>query len=225
MRLGTFTPDYTAYEDLLAGVPRVRVHHIELAAESGFAIAPSALGEEIRRHGLRALLLSNLCNPTGRVLRGEVLAGWIAAARKRRVTLLLDEYYPPYVWNGPAPVSAARYVENVDEDPVWLFDGLTKNYHYPGWRIGWTLGPRGMIETLARAGSALHGGASRWEQRAALPLLEPDRAQRETQAMRDAFRPKRDLLVARLKERGMVLAREPEGTFYGWASVAGLPRP
>jgi aspartate/methionine/tyrosine aminotransferase len=38
--------------------------------------------------------------------------------------------------------SAARYVEDVDRDPVVLFDGLTKNWRYPGWRITWTVGPK-----------------------------------------------------------------------------------
>jgi hypothetical protein len=46
----------------------------------------------------------------------------------------LDEFYSHYVWNGPAPISAAAYVEDVDSAPVLVIDGLTKNYRYPGWR-------------------------------------------------------------------------------------------
>ncbi len=225
IKLGYFTPDYTAYEDLLGGVPRVHVHHIPLKPEDGYAITPDALAHEIEHAELQALLVSNPCNPTGRVVRDAELAGWIARARTRSVTLLLDEYYSHYIWNGAAPVSAARSVDNVDDDSVLIFDGLTKNFRYPGWRLGWTLGPKKVIETLTCAGSALDGGPSRWEQRAALALLAPDRAQQETQAMRDAFKPKRDLVVARLKEMGLTFAREPEGTFYAWASIAKLKPP
>lgn len=36
--------------------------------------------------------------------------------------------------DGDGLVSAARYVDDVDADPVVLFDGLTKNWRYPGWR-------------------------------------------------------------------------------------------
>ncbi len=222
VRIGYFTPDYTAYEDLLGGVPRVKGHHIPLKPADGFAISPDALVALVEKDELRALLVSNPCNPTGRVVRDGELAAWLARARTRKVALLLDEYYSHYVWNGTAPVSAARHVDNVDEDQVLIFDGLTKCYRYPGWRIGWTLGPKKLIETLTCSGSALDGGPSRWEQRAVLPLLQPDRAQQETQAMRDAFRPKRDLMVARLKEMGVAFPREPEGTFYAWGSVAGL---
>jgi aspartate/methionine/tyrosine aminotransferase len=224
-RLGYFTPDYTAYEDLLGGVPRVHCHHIALEPEDGFAIAPERLGREMAGNGLGALLVSNPCNPTGRVIRDRELSDWLALARAGNVTLLLDEYYSHFVWNGPAPVSAAAAVEDVDRDPVLLFDGLTKNFRYPGWRVGWTIGPRRMIEALTAAGSALDGGASRWEQRAVLPIVEPDRAERETGAMRAAFRPKGELLRARLEKAGLRFASPIEGTFYGWASVEDLPPP
>ena len=58
--------------------------------------------------------------------------------------------------------------------------------------------------------SALDGGAPRWLQRAALPLVEPEHASQETQAMRDAFRPKRDVMVKRLKEMDVIFPRDTE---------------
>src|SRR5207245_26365 len=121
------------------------------------------------------------CNPTGNVVQGEELARLVAIARERGVTLLLDEFYSHFVYTpegrpGPGPVSAAAYVEDVEKDPVILFDGLTKSFRYPGWRVGWALGPSAMMETMARAASSIDGGASRIAQRAALVVLEPSRA-------------------------------------------------
>ncbi|MEK7865599.1 MAG: pyridoxal phosphate-dependent aminotransferase [Planctomycetota bacterium] len=225
VRLGYFTPDYTAYEDLIGGVPRVRPCHIPLRAEEGFSIDPAELSRVVRRRRLDGLLVSNPCNPTGRVLRDGELASWVALARDSGAALLMDEFYSHFVWNGPAPVSAAAFVEDVDRDPVLVVDGLTKSWRYPGWRVGWTVGPRAWIETLTRSGSAIDGGGPRWLQRAAVPLVGAARAERETRAMRAAFRPKRDLMVERLRAMGVEFPREPEGTFYCWGSVAGLPRP
>ena len=82
-----------------------------------------------------------------------------------------------------------------------------------------------MMETLGRAASAIDGGPSQPIQRAALEVLEPDRADRETDAVRAVFRRKRDLLVERLGEMGIRCAREPDSTFYAWASIADLPEP
>jgi N-succinyldiaminopimelate aminotransferase len=225
IRIGYFTPDYTAYEDLLGGIPRVTPVHIPLPIERGFAIAPDELEDNILRSGLHALLISNPCNPTGRLIRGGELQSWVDMARRQGTALVMDEFYSHFVWNGAAPVSAAGFVEDVDKDPVMLIDGLTKNYRYPGWRIGWTLGPSDWIETLTRSGSAIDGGAPRWLQRATIPIVEPARAFLETQAMRDSFRAKRDLMLETLKGMGVLFPRDPEGTFYCWGSVENLPHP
>jgi aspartate/methionine/tyrosine aminotransferase len=225
IKIGYFTPDYTAYEDLLGGIARITPIHISLAAEDGFAISAARLEGEILRHGLNAILLSNPCNPTGRVIRDDELQSWVSLARQHRTALVMDEFYSHFIWNGCAPVSAAACIEDVDRDPVIVIDGLTKNYRYPGWRIGWTLGPADWIETLTCSGSAIDGGTPRWLQRAAVPLVEPEHAWRETQAMREAFRPKRDLMLDHLKSMGIVFPRDPEGTFYCWGSVEKLTPP
>ena len=119
--------------------------------------------------------------------------------------------------------SAARYVENVDTTPVVIFDGLTKNWRYPGWRVTWTVGPRDVIDAVASAGSFLDGGGSKPMQRAAVPLLALDHARAETAAIQQAFAKKRDLLVAGLRRLGVTIDCEPQGTFYVWGSVADLP--
>jgi aspartate/methionine/tyrosine aminotransferase len=124
------------------------------------------------------------------------------------------------VWTGTERVvSAARYVEDVDRDPVVIFDGLTKNWRYPGWRVTWTVGPRAVIEAVASAGSFLDGGGSKPLQRAAIPLLDPEAALAETEAIHRCFDEKRRLLVAGARRLGMTIDREPDGTFYVWARL------
>ena len=124
----------------------------------------------------------------------------------------------------PGPIAtAARYVEDVNRDPVVIFDGLTKNWRYPGWRICWTVGPKAVIEALGSAGSFLDGGGSRPLQRAAVSLLEPREVLAETLALQSAFARKRRLMLDRARRMGLVIDREPEGTFYLWASLENLP--
>ncbi len=178
---------------------------------------------------MAALLLSNPCNPTGKHLRGGDLASWVALARELDCALLFDEFYSHYVWNSRAtdlPMeSAARYVEDVERDPVIIFDGLTKNWRYPGWRVTWTVGPRKVIEALASAGSFLDGGGSKPLQRAAIPLLEDAHVIAETKAIHAAFGAKRDRLLAGLARLGITTDRAPDGTFYIWGKVDSLPPP
>jgi aspartate/methionine/tyrosine aminotransferase len=116
-------------------------------------------------------------------------------------------------------------VRDVDRDPVILFDGLTKNWRYPGWRVTWTVGPKKVIEAVASAGSFLDGGGSRPLQRAAIPLLEDAHVIAETNAIQTAFRGKRDRLLSGLERLGIRIDRAPDGTFYVWGRVDGLPPP
>ena len=106
-----------------------------------------------------------------------------------------------------------------------IFDGLTKNWRYPGWRVTWTVGPQSVIEAVASAGSFLDGGGNRPLQRAAIPLLDEAHVAAETRAIHQRFREKRDLMLSRLERMGVRFDRAPEGTFYAWGNLAGLPPP
>jgi aspartate/methionine/tyrosine aminotransferase len=229
VNLGHFLPDYTAYEELLDIFKAFTAIPILLESEHGYAFGAEELRREILGRGLSAILTSNPCNPTGKLVDGEDLRRWVDTARELDCTLLLDEFYSHYIYRAPPgqlPVeSAARYVEDVDRDPVVLFDGFTKNWRYPGWRVTWTLGPKTVVDALASAGSFLDGGGSKPLQRAAVPLMEVDHVVAETKAIQSAFRSKRDYLLSQLERLGVRLDRAPEGTFYVWGNVERLPPP
>jgi aspartate/methionine/tyrosine aminotransferase len=229
VNLGHFLPDYTAYEELLDVFKAFTAIPILLEGERGYAFSVDDLIREIQGRGLSALLLSNPCNPTGKLVQGDELARWVRIGREQDCSLLIDEFYSHYIWTGrpgQLPIeSAARYVEDVDRDPVVIFDGLTKNWRYPGWRVTWTVGPAKVIEAVASAGSFLDGGGSRPLQRAAISLLSEDLVQKETLAIHAAFREKRDKMIARLERIGIRPDRAPDGTFYVWGNLSSLPPP
>ena len=229
VNLGHFLPDYTAYEELLDIFKAFTSIPILLEGDRGYSFTPEDFRREVLGRGLSAVLMSNPCNPTGRLVDGEDMAKWVGIARELDCALLIDEFYSHYIYRarpGALPVaSAARFVEDVDRDPVLLFDGFTKNWRYPGWRVTWAIGPKSVVETLASAGSFLDGGGSKPLQRAAVPLLNEDHVVKETMAIQTAFRAKRDRMLSQLERLGVRVDRAPEGTFYVWGNVGGLPAP
>src|ERR1035438_7881496 len=229
VNLGHFLPDYTAYEELLDIFKAFTAIPILLEGERGYAFSAQDLRREITGRGFGAVLLSNPGNPTGKHVEGEELERWVDTARDLDCTLLMDEFYSHYIYRSPPgrlPVeSAARYVEDVDKDPIVLFDGLTKNWRYPGWRVTWSIGPKSVIEAFASAGSFLDGGGSNPLQRAAIPLLAEDHVVAETRAIQTAFRIKRDYMLSHLERLGVRIDRAPDGTFYVWGNVDQLPAP
>ena len=238
INMGHFLPDYTAYEELLSIFKAFIPIPILLEPDLGYQAPLDMVKREIQGRGLKAMLLSNPANPTGQVIEGERLAQWVQLARNYRCSLILDEFYSHYIYNGetefpgrnpgsatPKMVSAAAQVEDVDRDPVIIVDGLTKNWRYPGWRISWTLAPKEVVHAIASAGSFLDGGANNPFQAEVLGLLEPECVVQETAAIQAAFRAKRDYTLDRLYKMGVTVEVEPAGTFYVWANLSHLPPP
>lgn len=230
-RVGYQVPDYTAYEDMLNyQMPRITPVLVPTEEKHGFGLPGADFAAAVKECKLDAYIFSNPCNPTGKVIRGGDLQAYVDTARKQRCTVIFDEFYSHFHYTtvgkpAKGPVSAAEYVEDVDRDPVLLVDGLTKSFRYPGWRVGWTVGPAAMIEVLGRAASAIDGGPGQPIQRAAVDVLQPDRADQETTAVRNVFTRKRNLMVGWLKEQGIRCSPVTEGTFYAWGCIADLPKP
>jgi hypothetical protein len=228
INLGHFLPDYTAYEELLGVFRMFSPIPILLESERGYAFSAADLRREVMGRGLSAILASNPSNPTGKVIGGAELAGWVAAARELDCALIFDEFYSHYIWRPDLVAqggieTAARYVDDVDRDPVVILDGLTKNWRYPGWRVTWAVGPKRVIEGVVSAGSFLDGGGSRPLQRKAIELLAPAAALAETKAIQQVFGKKRSRLLNGLRDLGFTVDLPPEGTFYVWASTEHLP--
>ena len=231
VNLGHFLPDYTAYEELLDIFKAFTAIPILLEGERGYAFTVEDLRREVQGRPLRGAAAVEPCNPTGKLVQGDELAAWVAAGARARLHPAARRVLRPHYVSITAPAgrlpieSAARYVEEVNRDPVILFDVLTKNWRYPGWRTTWTIGPRQVIEAVASAGSFLDGGGSKPLQRAAIPLLASAHAIAETEAIHAVFGAKRERMLSGLARLGIETDRAPDGTFYVWGRVDKLPPP
>lgn len=231
MHVGHFLPDYTAYEELLDQFDRFIPIPTPLDPERGYNFSAHELEAEIIARGLSAVLLSNPCNPTGKLIGGSQLEQWVDVGRRLHSYLIFDEFYANYIWDPVAAsqncgsVSAAQYVQDVNKDPIILLDGLTKNWRYPGWRVGWTIAPKDVIDGLGSVGSFMDGGASHPMQKAAIPLLDYDNAEAEAASIRRVFGGKRSYMLRRLVSMGVRVNVAPAGSFYVWGDVSGLPAP
>ena len=229
-RIAYKNPDYTAYEDYLYPLRR-SCELLELRAEEtdGFTIPDARFEEFMRQVRPDAFIFSNPCNPTGQAIQGESMQRYIAAARDANCLLSADEFYANFAFNEdstPAqdPISALPYVEDVDRDPVIVFDGLTKGFRYPGWRAGWAVGPKYVIEMINRAASAVDGGPATMVQRATIQALAKGQAEEELAATRAEFAIKRKMMIEGLAALGIKTASHPPlGTFYVWANIGELP--
>ena len=132
-RIAYKNPDYTAYEDYLYSLRnRCVLLPIRASEQDAFSIPAETLENFIHQERANVFVFSNPCNPTGELISGETLESYVATARRENCLIGSDEFYSHFIYNedgSPAngPVSAAEFVEDVDRDPVVIFDGLTKS--------------------------------------------------------------------------------------------------
>lgn len=240
-QVGYFIPDYTAYEQALGLFVRVSPVPL-LHRDVNEAIMPaSEFAFQMGGAGIGCMLLSNPANPTGQSIEGELLEEYVKIARKLECSIIMDEFYSHYYYDGeaidpvdggadddsnwPKTVSSAKYIDDVNVDPILIVNGLTKNWRCPGFRICWIVAPAPIVTLLASAGSFLDGGANAPLQRLALPLMDLDFIRKDTWALQRHFKKKRDYLLTELEKLGITVQWKPRATFYVWADISNLPEP
>jgi len=93
----------------------------------------------------RGIVIINPNNPTGAVYSKEILLELIEVAKKYNLVIFADEIYDKLILDGKKNISIASLT---DEVPVVTFNGLSKSFLAPGWRIGWAIisGPKELLE-------------------------------------------------------------------------------
>jgi len=84
----------------------------------------------------KAIVLINPNNPTGAVYSRETIEGIVDICRQNNMIILSDEIYDKMLFDD----NQMCYPSSISEDvPVVSFNGLSKNYLAPGWRMGWMI--------------------------------------------------------------------------------------
>ncbi len=96
-----------------------------------------------------AILVITPNNPTGAAIDEKTMKAMIDLAGEYELPLISDEIYDMMTFSGKH-VSAARLAKDV---PIIGFNGISKVYLAPGWRIGWTYfqDPEGKLAPLKDA--------------------------------------------------------------------------
>jgi len=155
----------------------------------------------------RILILNSPSNPTGAVFPREVVASLMQFAARYDLWVLADEVYEEIVFDdahiSPFPVDPARTVS---------LNSFSKTYSMTGWRVGYaSTGNAELAQVMAKIQepqiSSVPGPAQKAAEAA---LLGPQDCVAQ---MRDAYRERRDAVVALLRSRDL-FSYEPRGAFY-----------
>ena len=161
-------------------------------------------------HGL---ILASPANPTGTIIPPEELARIATVCAARGIRIISDEIYHGLSYGAPAH-SMLEYAP----DAVVL-NSFSKYFSMAGWRLGWVVFPRDLIEAArARMGNLFLMPPS-LAQHAGLTAFD---CREELDGHVATYRRNRELLLAALPALGLQEIAPPDGAFYIYADVGHL---
>lgn len=167
----------------------------------------------------RAIVIVSPNNPTGSVLGGDSLNAIAALARAHDLAVVSDEVYERITYGVRPHVSIAS-LPGMAERTITL-NGYSKAYSMTGWRLGYVAADRAIIQALNKLHQINTTSAASFVQTAGIAALTGESG--EVEAMREAYRRRRDFLVPRVNAIPGLSCREPDGAFYLFINAKGLP--
>src|SRR5579875_2995801 len=166
--------------------------------------------EELISPRTKAIIFCNPSNPTGKVYSREQVSNLVRFALDHNLYLISDEIYEDIIFEGSMH-NAAAFESGYDR--VITVGGFSKSYAMTGWRIGYMIASKTLIDACNKIQQQTITCASSVSQYAALKALEDE----ETPVrFSQIFKKRRDLVINLLSEIEGLHVRKPEGTFYAF---------
>jgi aminotransferase len=209
-----FSPFYENYgaDAILSGATPIFVH----LEPPNWDFDP----EELRRafaQGVKAVVLCNPSNPTGRVFTEGELRFILELAQEYDAFVITDEVYEHIVY----PPHKHVYMSGLPgaSERVIMCGSLSKTYSITGWRLGWVFARPDVIDGVRKVHDFLTVGAAAPLQQAAVTALElPDSYYASLQ---ESYLRKRSLFLDYLRRSGLSFT-EPQGAYYVLVDISAL---
>jgi aspartate aminotransferase len=200
-------PSWVSYEAcvLMAGGTPIWVPHSE-----GFCDAPI---EEFISSKTKMIVINTPSNPLGVVYDREFLKKVSDLAVDKNLLVMSDEIYEKIIFEGNH-YSLAGF-DGMFERTITI-NGFSKTYSMTGWRLGYAVAPKWIIEKMNVMQSHSVSHPSSFVQYAALEALKMDES--FIKQMVSEFKARRDMIMKKLDELGIKYA-PPKGAFYIFMNV------
>lgn len=202
-------PLYASY-NLLVSQNSVNIVSIHTQVENGFSLPTEEVIARLITDKTRAILISNPCNPTGRVYTKQEVYRIAKIAKEHDLYIFADEVYREFIYDDIELTSFAQ-IEDI-RDRVVLIDSTSKRYSVCGARIGSIASKnKDFMKQVLKLAQA----------RLSAPLLEqigatsfsrvPEEYIKKSQI---EYGKRRDIIYEALSKMDGVVCHKPQGAFY-----------
>jgi aspartate aminotransferase len=208
-------PYWVSYSDLVQ-MTGAKAVIVPTTAASLFKISPEQLRGAITPR-TRLLMMNSPSNPTGSVYTRSELAALADVMLNTQAAILSDEIYEQLTYGTAKPTCIATLRPELRERTITI-SGASKSYAMTGWRMGWTVAPKPVIEAMGTIQGQQTSCTSSVSQYALLAAL--DGPQECVAEMRSEFQARRDLVCERLRKIPGITFPTPDGAFYVFFDVS-----
>ena len=209
-------PGFPIYESMInyTGAKAVPFNSIE---NKKFSINPDKILSLINKK-TRLLILNNPHNPTGRFTEKAVIDKLAQGLLSfPHVAILSDEIYDRLIFDNKEIPTLLNYPNLYDR--LIVLNGWSKTYAMTGWRLGWGVWPKNLIEHIFKFCVNNHSCVNTAAQYGAIAALNgPETHLKE---MMNEFKVRRNLIVDGLKNLKGIECDLPGGTFFVFPNVKG----
>ena len=207
-------PMYVTYEATLQA-PGATIVPVPQRAENDFHLDAEDVARAITPR-TRAIYFATPCNPTGAMMTRATLERVAQLAVQHDLWVVSDEVYATLTF-GSEHVSIAGLPGMADR--AVTIGSLSKSHAMTGWRMGWIVGPKVLIDHVHNLSMAMLYGLPTFLQRGAVVALEQDLSEVET--MRATYQRRRDACVARLSQVPGLKCLSPDAGMFMMLDVRG----
>jgi len=214
-------PYWVSYSDLVE-MTGARAVIVPTRMETGFKLTPAQLKAALTPR-TRLLMINSPCNPTGTVYTRAELAALADVMLTTHAAILSDEIYEQLTYGDAKPTCVATLRPELRDRTITI-SGASKSYAMTGWRMGWTIAPKPLVDAMGNIQSQETSCPSSVSQYALLAAL--DGPQDCVAGMRREFQVRRELVCERLRRIPGVKFVVPDGAFYLFFDVSayfGMP--
>lgn len=206
-------PGFPIYESQIRFHGGIAVPYPIIPGEKNFSFDLNALEAAITDR-TKLLIVNDLHNPTSAECSAEDRKRIAEIAVEYDLTVLLDEAYFDVRYGGES-VSIIREPGMIERSVI--LHTFSKKYAMTGWRVGAALGPRSIIDVIAKLNVNDESCTSHSNQYAACEALEGD--QTGAHEIITTLQARRDLTVGLLNSIEGVSCYKPNATFYLYPDV------
>lgn len=204
-------PCYVSYlpcVELADGVP-VR---IALKEENQFRLTKQELLDAITDK-TKVLILPFPNNPTGAIMTKEDLAELVPIIIEKDLVVISDEIYSELTY-GVEHISIASF-DGMKERTI-VINGFSKAFAMTGWRLGYAVGPKLIIEQMTKIHQFAIMCAPTISQYAGVEAIK--NSDTDVQIMRESYDQRRKFLMKSFRDMN-IQCFEPFGAFYVFPSI------